>query len=60
MTFLGIQADMQAVVFSLLAAVLHVGNIEFAAQGEGSIVKNPEQLKLAADLLGLKVIPSFP
>jgi len=53
----GIGSRHQAQVFQLLAAILHLGNISFMDKPknvqEPCSIKNPEQLDLIADLLGV-------
>lgn len=39
----------------LLAGVLHLGNIEFVAQGEGSAIKNVDRLGIVASVLKMKI-----
>lgn len=53
MTYLGISEGTQDTLFGVLASVLHIGNIEFTAAGEGSKVKNEDVLGIAAGLLGI-------
>ena len=60
MLHMKIEPEMQALVWQTLAAVLHLGNIEFEtvdlkSEGEGSSVKNKETLKIAAGLLDCDV-----
>ncbi len=40
-------------IFQILSAILHVGNVTFVADGEGSRVANPEKLATVAYLLGI-------
>lgn len=53
MGYLGISEGTQDTLFAVLASVLHIGNIEFAAAGDGSKVKNEDVLGIAAGLLGV-------
>jgi len=60
MVHMRIEPDMQALVWQTIAAILHLGNIDFdsvdmKSEGEGSVVRNPEVLKLAAGLLDCPV-----
>ncbi|KAI8874157.1 hypothetical protein GQ42DRAFT_160017 [Ramicandelaber brevisporus] len=54
---LGVKTRVQSQIFQLLAAILHIGNIEFIEDAEieqaQAAVKNHEQLAIAAQLLGL-------
>lgn len=40
-------------LYSIVAAILHLGNVNFTADGEGSKVANPDSLGIAANLLGV-------
>eukprot|EP01133_Synstelium_polycarpum_P014767 gene14767-17449_t len=58
MSVLGLPEDSQMTIFSIIAAVLHLGNLKFEkyekTQGaEGSKVSNQDTLKIVADLLQL-------
>lgn len=58
MEFLGINATQQEIIFRILGAVLHLGNIAFALNedtkgAEGSKVSNQDVLSTAAGLLKL-------
>ncbi|KAI8818378.1 chitin synthase-domain-containing protein [Fimicolochytrium jonesii] len=54
---LGVGRRLQAQIYQLLAAVLHLGNIEFQEDvekpKESCVVKNAEALEIAAELLGV-------
>ncbi|KAL5257244.1 hypothetical protein ACHWQZ_G012247 [Mnemiopsis leidyi] len=54
---LGITEEQQLFLFSVLAAILHMGNIEFIEERNDScsISNNDEHLLIAAKLLGLEV-----
>merc|ERR1712063_103511 len=51
-----ITGDLEHQMFCILAAVLHIGNITFKAEGEGCALESEEaknELNITADLLGL-------
>lgn len=49
----GINVELQQMLWALLALVLHIGNIQFETEGKKTVVKNPEQLELVSDLLSV-------
>eukprot|EP01114_Cavostelium_apophysatum_P013844 TRINITY_DN344_c0_g2_i1.p1 TRINITY_DN344_c0_g2~~TRINITY_DN344_c0_g2_i1.p1 ORF type:complete len:1517 (+),score=469.87 TRINITY_DN344_c0_g2_i1:48-4598(+) len=53
MSILGISEEQQSNVFSLLSAILHIGNIAFDNSREKSEVKNKHLLQIPAKLLGI-------
>ncbi|KAJ3307638.1 hypothetical protein HDU93_005965, partial [Gonapodya sp. JEL0774] len=60
MKTLGFNRSVQQAIFQALAGILHLGNIEFkvdtgkAGSDVDAVVKNPDQLDIAAQLLGVK------
>eukprot|EP00808_Paulinella_micropora_P011794 g23498.t1 len=51
---LGIPQDEANQTYSMVAAILHLGDVVFLDKpGEGSDIKNPEVVKIVAELLGL-------
>jgi len=50
---LGVSADHAAQVWGVVGAVLHSGQLVFAAQGEGTAVTDPAPFRIAAQKLGL-------
>jgi myosin-1 len=53
LTVIGIPEAEQRQLFTIVAAVLHLGNINFKAQGDGSEVANPPLLNNIARMLGV-------
>ena len=53
MDVIGISAAEQKDILRTLSGILHLGNIEFSANGDASKVQNEDALKLAAKLLGI-------
>lgn len=53
---LNISADEKYSILQICAAILHLGNIQFApnADGSGSIIKNEEELEISSQLLGVR------
>jgi len=52
-----INEELESQMFRILAAVLHLGNICFKGEGEGSVLDGPgseEELKITAELLGIQ------
>ncbi|GAM28344.1 hypothetical protein SAMD00019534_115200 [Acytostelium subglobosum LB1] len=59
MNVLGMPEDIQNTIFTVLAAILHIGNLQFAKYektpgAEGSRVTNQDTLKIVANLLQLE------
>eukprot|EP01137_Pigoraptor_chileana_P032461 Opistho-2@21853 len=56
---LGIEGKEQALVFELVAGILHLGNVEFVAnegdRAEGSKIKDKKELEIAAKLFQVEV-----
>ncbi|KAL6052487.1 unconventional myosin-Ia [Balamuthia mandrillaris] len=52
MDVIGLAEEEQNFLFKMVAAVLHLGNLEFEGSGETSKVKNRDVLKITAKLLG--------
>ncbi|KAI8337239.1 P-loop containing nucleoside triphosphate hydrolase protein [Chlamydoabsidia padenii] len=50
----GISKDTQAQLFQLLAALLHMGNIDITGRGDAMIAEDDSSLLLATKLLGIK------
>lgn len=46
MDVMGISADERNNIFSILAAILHLGNVEFAPHDAGSVVRNADGRRL--------------
>jgi myosin-1 len=55
MTAIGMTAHEQSIIFGCVAAILHIGNINFRIQGEQTVIANPELLDPIARLLSLDV-----
>eukprot|EP00457_Paulinella_chromatophora_P001519 gb/GEZN01001521.1/.p1 GENE.gb/GEZN01001521.1/~~gb/GEZN01001521.1/.p1 ORF type:complete len:954 (-),score=161.87 gb/GEZN01001521.1/:137-2947(-) len=53
MDVIGLGADWQSLIFSVLAAILHLGNIEFSGGRDGCVIDSKEHLDSAAKLLGV-------
>eukprot|EP00732_Lithocolla_globosa_P002185 Lithocolla_globosa_v1_NODE_1358_length_2634_cov_10.430399.p1 type:complete len:815 gc:universal NODE_1358_length_2634_cov_10.430399:2581-137(-) len=53
MTTIGLDSDTQASVFRLLGGILHLGNMSFSTQGDGSTVDNGDTLQAVSALLGV-------
>jgi myosin heavy subunit len=51
MRFLSISEALQTQIFAVVAAILHLGNLQFLEQGEASRIKDDEPLNIAAKLL---------
>eukprot|EP01116_Phalansterium_solitarium_P025253 TRINITY_DN955_c0_g1_i1.p1 TRINITY_DN955_c0_g1~~TRINITY_DN955_c0_g1_i1.p1 ORF type:complete len:325 (+),score=131.03 TRINITY_DN955_c0_g1_i1:193-1167(+) len=51
MTTVGIDGNDQGAIMSLVAGILHLGNVTFCASGQGSQVADAQALELAASLL---------
>lgn len=49
---IGFSAETESMLHNIVAAVLHLGQIEFQAQGDTCTVRNPDAAKTVADLLG--------
>lgn len=57
MKILGFKDKYQSQVFQVLAAILHLGNLDFVhgdSKEEAAVVKNYETLEIVAQLLGIK------
>ncbi|ELR24836.1 myosin head (motor domain) domain containing protein [Acanthamoeba castellanii str. Neff] len=53
MSSLEISQELQCTVFSVLSGILRLGNIQFKADGDGSLVANREEVSAAAALFGI-------
>ena len=53
MTIIGLTADEQYDIFSLVSAILWIGNIDFTEAGERASVNDMAVLEFVASLLGI-------
>ncbi|CAL4124191.1 unnamed protein product, partial [Meganyctiphanes norvegica] len=53
MTVMGIQQSTQLDMFRVVAAILHMSNIEFMEQGNAAVISDPQYLEFPAYLLGI-------
>ncbi|CAK9015068.1 Myosin IE heavy chain, partial [Durusdinium trenchii] len=55
MEWVGINGQDQSAIFGVLGGILHLGNIDFEAQGrDKSVAVNDQAIRAAADLLGVQ------
>ena len=55
MNTVGISNEEQKQIWSILSAILHLGNITFTAKGTDSSTPNTESLRWPASLLGVRL-----
>ncbi|KAI8980265.1 P-loop containing nucleoside triphosphate hydrolase protein [Pilobolus umbonatus] len=56
LTTIGINSSTQAEIFRILAALLHLGNIDIGGRNDATLSDDEPSLRLATDLLGLDLL----
>uniref|UniRef100_A0A8C5Q6D7 Myosin ID n=1 Tax=Leptobrachium leishanense TaxID=445787 RepID=A0A8C5Q6D7_9ANUR len=54
MKVIGFKPEELQTVYKILAAILHLGNLKFVADGDATLIENTKVVSLVADLLGSK------